>query len=111
MNELNKIRKIFAGRTHKLSGKVKLEIEKGQEKHRTIIAPYEPTVEKLQALITEQVRLDREKYDELIMAVETKVEGQSRHETALMYIKQAENRSSDTPQAESDTTLLEGEKK
>ena len=33
-----------------------------------------------------------EKYNELIMSVETKVPGQSRHETALMHIKNGEHR-------------------
>jgi len=32
-----------------------------------------------------------EKYNELIMAVGRKYEGETRHETALKYIKQAEN--------------------
>lgn len=32
-----------------------------------------------------------EKYDELIMAVESKYKGETRHETALRYIKQFEN--------------------
>lgn len=42
-----------------------------------------------QALKTKLIE-DREKYDELIMAVGNKFEGETRHETALRYIKWAE---------------------
>ena len=40
--------------------------------------------------LTNQIERAREKYNELIMAVESKYEGESRHETALRYIKEAE---------------------
>ena len=39
-------------------------------------------------------------YDELIMAVETKHEGESRHRTALRYIQEHENRRSSGPSKE-----------
>ena len=39
------------------------------------------------------------KYFELIMAVENKYPGESRHQTALRYIKEAESRSSHTCKA------------
>lgn len=38
----------------------------------------------------EAIAEEREKYNELIMAVESKHEGETRHETALRYIKQVE---------------------
>uniref|UniRef100_A0A6H1ZG30 Uncharacterized protein n=1 Tax=viral metagenome TaxID=1070528 RepID=A0A6H1ZG30_9ZZZZ len=40
-----------------------------------------------------------DKYMELIMAVENKYPGESRHQTALRYIKEAESRSSHTCKA------------
>jgi hypothetical protein len=36
------------------------------------------------------LRTIQKRYDELLQAVETKYPGQTRHETALNYIKQAE---------------------
>lgn len=49
-----KVRRVFANRTHKLpAGKTTVITEKGQEKYRTIIAPYEPTVDKLTDLFTQ----------------------------------------------------------
>jgi hypothetical protein len=36
---------------------------------------------------------EREKYNELLMAVEKKFPDQSRHETALRYIREAESKS------------------
>lgn len=44
-------------------------------------------------MLAENDRL-RKLYDELIMEVATKHPGESRHETALRYIRSAENRSS-----------------
>jgi len=46
-----------------------------------------------QAVAEERARVVKveEKYQELIMAVEKKYEGETRHETALKYIKRAEN--------------------
>lgn len=48
------------------------------------------------------------KYSELIYAVETKHPGQTRHETALMYIRNAERRSNNT-EAKSTTDSKEGD--
>jgi len=48
-------------------------------------------VEKIRAQERERVRGLKEKYQQLIMAVETKYEGETSHETALKYIKRAEN--------------------
>lgn len=45
----------------------------------------------IEALIKEQVRLAEEKYNELLYAVGRKYEGETRHETALRYIKYADN--------------------
>ena len=47
-----------------------------------------------QALAEERERVVEveEKYQELIMAVEKKYEGETRHETALKYIRRAENK-------------------
>lgn len=46
----------------------------------------------------------RAKYNELIMAVAKKFPGESRHETALRYINQAETPQVNTPQAEAKLT-------
>jgi hypothetical protein len=43
-----------------------------------------------ESFIQELLDSQRAKYQELIMAVESKHEGETRHETALRYIKQAE---------------------
>ena len=42
--------------------------------------------------------ISESKYDELIMAVERKHPNETRHETALRYIKETELRSSETGQ-------------
>lgn len=46
------IRRVFRGRTHKSVRKLEVITEKDQLKHKTIVAPYEPTVEKLAVLFT-----------------------------------------------------------
>ena len=47
-------------------------------------------IAKALAIAVSEERGVKEKYQELIMAVETKYEGESRHETALKYIRSAE---------------------
>lgn len=50
---------------------------------------------------TENDLLDvREKYNELVMAVGNKFEGETRHETALRYIRNAEQGSMEVAQSE-----------
>lgn len=49
-----------------------------------------PSVANLEALIAEARREPEEKYNELIMAVASKFENESRHETALRYIRERE---------------------
>ena len=53
------------------------------------------TIEEFRALIAE-ISAERDiitrKYDELIMAVESKYPGESRHMTALRYIREAETK-------------------
>ena len=51
----------------------------------------------------EQYMALNEKYMELIMAVATKFPNESRHETALRYIEQAENRSNIACEAQVET--------
>ena len=45
----------------------------------------------------EAVKAREEAYSELVMAVETKHEGETRHQTALRYIREAEHRPSSGP--------------
>ena len=45
----------------------------------------------------EAVKAREEAYSELVMAVETKHEGETRHHTALRYIREAEHRPSSGP--------------
>jgi hypothetical protein len=54
------------------------------------------TYEKIADLIAQEVKIAREPYNELIMAVGNKYEGETRHQTALRYIKEAENQPDQT---------------
>lgn len=53
-----KVRKLFRGRTHK-APKIEVEVVPALRKYKTIIAPYEPTVEAITALIQEAVNEGR----------------------------------------------------
>lgn len=60
----------------------------------------------ISSLLSSQLK-EVEKYHELIMAVGNKYEGETRHETALRYIKQAEEERAESAEL---SQLAEGEK-
>lgn len=53
-----KVRRIFSNRTHKFVGfkQFTIEVEESQQKYRTIVAPYEPTIIEIEKLINHQVQ-------------------------------------------------------
>jgi hypothetical protein len=61
-----KIRRLFVNRTHR-GIKITVHVDKEAQKYRTLIAPYEPTVEKLAVFMekdrAEQVRKMFPEYD------------------------------------------------
>lgn len=83
--------------------RAKAQLSVVQEMAASIMADLDTTIE---AEISKGRTLSetdavRAKYDELIYAVSIKREGETRHETALRYIKTAEYRSSDQAKAAS----------
>ena len=55
--------------------------------------------EALLSAIEDAVEVNSEVYQELLYAVETKCPGETRHETALRYIKEGQNRGSGVAKA------------
>jgi len=53
----------------------------------------------------------RKQYMELIMAVARKFDGETRHQTALRYIKHAEDRAREAGKADAETNRLDAEAK
>ena len=71
------------------------DYEMGDQDHATddeLLAAMEQAAAALRASPSAPSEGVREAYDELIYSVETKCEGETRHDTALRYIREAENR-------------------
>ena len=79
------------------------------QQKRDLRSLFTENAEQFDALMTEMLDENhklQQLYDELLYAVETVVPGESRHETALRYIRQAESRR--TVAATDDATWNEG---
>lgn len=68
--------------------------------HETRLPAIDEAINRIEALIKEAEQASR-KYEELIMAVGNKYPNETRHETALRYIKSAENQTDVTSKKES----------
>ena len=74
--------------------------DEGINKFDTDVDAWEQTILVIEAELNEATNdSTAEKYEELIMAVENKYRGESRHQTALRYIKEREYRDFGTGKA------------
>lgn len=78
--------------------------------HRQIARLLEPVPPDVRLKLLEDFRAEiegketRQKYDDLIMSVERKFDGETRHQTAKRYIQEAESKSSGGPSREAPGT-------
>lgn len=91
----------------------KSDIDDLTVKHIDLVADFAQTHVDLRTMFAFEAgqRAEREKYNELIMAVASKYPNETRHQTALRYIQQAESNKGDGIATASLETPLSGEEK